>query len=77
MVDLGRFRPAWHGERIAGRVVSGNLVPYPSRAEIERGALDADHLALFWVNDPVEAFFLQVQGSGRIELPDLRSAARL
>ena len=70
MVDLGRFRPAWHGERIAGRVVSGNLVPYPSRPEIERSALNADRLALFWVDDPVDAFFLQVQGSGRIALPD-------
>lgn len=70
MVDLGRFRPAWHGERIAGRVIAGNLVPYPSRAEIEHGALDAKRLALFWVDDPVDAFFLQVQGSGRIELPN-------
>jgi membrane-bound lytic murein transglycosylase A len=70
MVDLGRFRPAWHGERTAGRVVAGNLVPYPSRAEIERGALDANHLGLFWVNDPADAFFLQVQGSGRVELSD-------
>jgi len=70
MVDLGRFHPAWHGERIAGRVVSGSLVPYPSRAEIERGALDADRLALFWVDDPVDAFFVQVQGSGRIALPN-------
>ena len=70
MVDLGRFRPAWHGERIAGRVTNGNLVPYPSRAEIERGALDANRLALFWVDDPVDAFFLQVQGSGRVALPN-------
>jgi membrane-bound lytic murein transglycosylase A len=70
MVDLGRFRPAWHGERIAGRVVTGNLVPYPSRAEIERGALDANRLALFWVDDAVDAFFLQVQGSGRVALPN-------
>jgi membrane-bound lytic murein transglycosylase A len=69
MVDLGRFRPAWHGERIAGRVSAGNLIPYPSRAEIERGALDTKSLALFWVDDPADAFFLQVQGSGRIELP--------
>lgn len=76
MVDLGRFRPAWHGERIAGRVVSGSLVPYPSRAEIERGALNASQLALYWVNDPVDAFFLQVQGSGRVELPD-RTQIRL
>ena len=70
MVDLGRFRPAWHGERVAGRVVGGNLVPYPSRAEIGRGAFNADRLALFWVDDPADAFFLQVQGSGRVALPD-------
>jgi membrane-bound lytic murein transglycosylase A len=76
MVDLGRFRPAWHGERIAGRVANGSLVPYPSRAEIERGALNANQLALYWVNDPVDAFFLEVQGSGRVELPD-RTQVRL
>lgn len=70
MVDLGRFRPAWHGERIAGRVVDGTLVPYASRVQIERGALDHQHLVLLWVDDPVAAFFLQVQGSGRIKLPD-------
>ncbi|HEY3917461.1 MAG TPA: murein transglycosylase A [Stellaceae bacterium] len=70
MVDLGRFRPAWHGERIAGRVVAGNLLPYPSRAEIERGALDTKALALFWADDPADVFFLQVQGSGRVALPD-------
>ncbi len=70
MVDLGRFRPAWHGERIAGRVIDGNLVPYASRAAIVDGALDDRRLALFWVNNPVDAFFLQIQGSGRVELPD-------
>lgn len=76
MVDLGRFRPAWHGERTAGRVVAGNLVPYPTRAAIERGALDAKQLALFWVDNPADAFFLQVQGSGLVELPD-RTRVRL
>ncbi len=70
MVDLGRFRPAWRGERIAGRVVDGTLVPYASRAEIERGAVDARQLAILWVDDPVAAFFLQVQGSGRVSLQD-------
>lgn len=70
MVELGRFRPAWRGERIAGRVTNGSLLPYPSRAEIERGALDAMHLQLFWVDDPADAFFLQVQGSGRVKLSD-------
>ncbi len=70
MVDLSRFRPAWKGERIGGRVENGNLVPYASRKEIERGALDRLHLAMLWVNDPVDAFFLQVQGSGRVNLTD-------
>lgn len=70
MVELGRFRPAWQGERIAGRVVNGSLLPYESRAAIERGALDAMHLELLWVDDPVAAFFLQVQGSGRVMLRD-------
>ncbi len=76
MVDLGRFRPVWRGERIAGRIVDGNLVPYASRAEIERGALDPMHLEILWVDDPAAAFFLQVQGSGRVALAD-GSTARL
>lgn len=70
MVELGLFRPAWRGERIAGRVVDGRLKPYETRAQIERGALARQHLAFVWVDDPVDAFFLHIQGSGRIELPD-------
>jgi membrane-bound lytic murein transglycosylase A len=76
MVELGLFRPAWRGERIAGRVEAGQLKPYASRAEIERGALAQRNLELFWVDDPVDAFFLQIQGSGRIRLPD-GSTARI
>jgi membrane-bound lytic murein transglycosylase A len=70
MVELGLFRPAWRGERIAGRVESGQLKPYASRAEIERGALAQRNLELLWVDDPVDAFFVQIQGSGRVRLPD-------
>src|SRR6202011_4295053 len=70
MVELGLFRPAWRGERIGGRVEGGQLKPYASRAEIERGALAQRDLELFWVDDPVDAFFLQIQGSGRVRLPD-------
>src|SRR5689334_14672633 len=40
----------------------------PTRAEIEDGALAGRGLELFWVGDPIEAFFLQIQGSGRIRL---------
>jgi membrane-bound lytic murein transglycosylase A len=69
-VDLGQFRPDWRGERIAGHAVNGRLVPVESRTEIEHGALDRQHLAFLWVDDPVDAFFLQIQGSGRVQLPD-------
>jgi membrane-bound lytic murein transglycosylase A len=70
MVELGLFRPAWRGERIAGRVVEGRLKPYESRAEIEKGALDRFNLNFLWVDDPVDAFFLEIQGSGRVRLED-------
>lgn len=70
MVELGQFRPDWRGERIAGRVVNGRLLPFESRAEIQHGALDRQQLAFLWVDDPVDAFFLQIQGSGRVRLPD-------
>ncbi len=70
MVELGLFRPAWRGDRIAGRVVDGRLKPYSSRTQIESGALDRYHLAFLWVDDPVAAFFLQIQGSGRVRLRD-------
>ena len=67
-VDLGEFRESWTGERIAGRVAAGRLVPYESRADIAAGALAGRGLELAWVDDPVDAFFLHVQGSGTIRL---------
>jgi membrane-bound lytic murein transglycosylase A len=42
--------------------------PFPSRSEIEDGALAGRGLELLWVDDPIDAFFLQIQGSGRIRL---------
>ena len=47
-----------------------NGVPYLDRAAIDRGALAGRGLELFWLDDPVDSFFLHVQGSGRIRLPD-------
>jgi membrane-bound lytic murein transglycosylase A len=69
-VDLGRFRPSLAGDRIAGKVVGGKLEPYATRAEIESGALAGKGLELLWVDDAVDAFFLAIQGSGRVILPD-------
>ena len=54
-----------------GRVdESGTCVLYFTRAEIEDGALAGKGLELAWAADPVELFFLQIQGSGRLRAPD-------
>ena len=68
--DLGLFGDAWKGKRIRGRVVDGRFVPYDDRAAIEAGALAGRGLEIGWAADPIEFFFLQVQGSGRLRLPD-------
>ena len=52
------------------RMTSGGLVPFPTRAEIEGGALNGQGLELLYLADPVDVFFLQIQGSGRIRLTD-------
>ncbi|MCH2393531.1 murein transglycosylase A [Oceanibaculum sp.] len=72
MVDLGQFRDELKGQRIAGRVVGGNLKPYEDRKAIVEGVLDPRKLEIVWVDDPVDAFFLQIQGSGRVTLEDGR-----
>jgi len=70
MVDLGKFDPDWKGKRTAGTVVNGRLRPFADRQAIRKGALSGKGLELVWVDDPVEAFFPQVQGSGRVVLDE-------
>ena len=69
-VDLGAFRETLKGERIAGRLAGGRLVPYEERAAIEAGALATRADPLIYLADPVDAFFLHIQGSGLVVLPD-------
>jgi membrane-bound lytic murein transglycosylase A len=69
-VDLGQFSADLKGRRLRGRIDGGTLVPYPDRAAIEEGALAGKARVLAWAADPVEIFFLQIQGSGRLRLPD-------
>ena len=73
VVDLGLFRADLAGERIAGQISLGALEPYPTRAEIDAGALAAKGAALVWVDNPIDAFFLHIQGSGRIAFEDGRT----
>ncbi|MBR0682970.1 murein transglycosylase [Roseomonas eburnea] len=52
-----------------GMMVEGRLEPFPDRAAIDTGALEGRGLELVWVDDPADAFFLHIQGSGRVILP--------
>lgn len=70
MVEMKNFYDSPRPRRIAGKVEEGRLVPYYTRAEIAAGALAGRGLELFWVTNPVDAFFAQIQGSGIVELPD-------
>lgn len=69
-IDLGQFQDDLRGRTLAGRVENGKLVRYADRATIENGLLKDKGLELLWVDDPVDLFFLQVQGSGRVALAD-------
>ncbi len=71
VVNLGKFSEKYKNEKIIGRLKSGELVPYFTRADIEeKGALAGRNLELIWINDPIDIFFLHIQGSGKIRLPD-------
>ena len=68
-VDLAQFAPQYKGEHISGRLEGQRLVPYASRADIDAHGL-ANARILFWCDDPVALFFLQIQGSGRVRFDD-------
>lgn len=70
MVDLGQFRDELKGQRIAGRVAEGNLKPYEDRAKIVAGQWPHNDKVLVWVDDAVDAFFVQIQGSGVVQLKE-------
>lgn len=74
-VDLASVYPNLKGMALRGRLVGRKVVPYGTRAEIERANLPGKELV--WVNDAVEAFFLEVQGSGRVRLEDSGETVRI
>ncbi|MGE5169831.1 MAG: murein transglycosylase A [Rudaea sp.] len=69
-VELSELYPALKGQRVRGRLDGRRVVPYWVRADIEAGKADLAGKALVYVSDPVDAFFLQIQGSGRVELAE-------
>jgi membrane-bound lytic murein transglycosylase A len=70
VIDLAALYPELRDKRLRGRVEGRRVVPYWPRADIEAGRASVDSNTLVYVDDPVEAFFLQIQGSGRIRLDD-------
>ncbi|GAB2878157.1 murein transglycosylase A [Uliginosibacterium flavum] len=69
-LDLAEVYPETKGLRLRGRVEGRKVLPYWSRAQIESQGETFAAKTLLWVNDPVEFFFLQVQGSGQVQLAD-------
>jgi len=69
VVDLGSVYPELKNMRLRGRIDGRRVVPYYNRADIENGAAPLRGKELYWVDDAVELFFLQIQGSGKIRLP--------
>ncbi|MUI12779.1 murein transglycosylase [Massilia dura] len=65
-IELAGIYPELKGKRLRGRLQGKKVVPYASREEIARSAFGGKEL--LWVDDSVEAFFLEVQGSGRVQL---------
>lgn len=68
--NLGVFKSELKGQRLSGKVVAGRFVPFDDRAAIDSGVLSGRGLELLWVDSPIDAFFLHIQGSGRVIMDD-------
>jgi membrane-bound lytic murein transglycosylase A len=68
VVDLGQVSPETRQFRLRGRLDGRRLVPYYSRAEIDSRREGFGAPVIAWTADPVELFFLQIQGSGQVRL---------
>ncbi len=67
-VDLGEAYPELKNKRVRGKLKGNKLIPYPTRAEIETMPSPLVGNELVWINDLIDGFFLQVQGSGLVQL---------
>jgi membrane-bound lytic murein transglycosylase A len=71
VIDLELFKSKFKGERIVARYDGNRVVPFFTREEIDNhGALAGRQLEVVWLEDLVDIFFLQIQGSGQIVLED-------
>ncbi len=71
VINLGKFKNAYEGERIIARVADREAIPYYTRKDIDIDECLKDRgLEIVWLADPVDVFFLHIQGSGIIHLRD-------
>ena len=68
VIDLSEVYPELKNMRLRGRLDGRRVVPYFSRAQIDDHTAPLVGKEIAWVDDPVELFFLQIQGSGRIQM---------
>ncbi len=69
-VDLAPTNPELRNSRLRGRLEGRRLIPYYSRSEIESQGTRFSAPVIAWIADPVELFFLQIQGSGQVRLEE-------
>ena len=69
-VNLAEWKDSLDSSRILGRVVGHKLKPYFSRSDISKGALNGKIKPILWLKSEIDAFFLHIQGSGRVVLPN-------
>ncbi len=70
VIELSDLFPSLKGKRVRGRIIGNKVVPYFDRSEIDGSKQPLKGNELLWIDDPYGSFFLQIQGSGRINMPD-------
>ncbi|NJD34046.1 MAG: murein transglycosylase [Betaproteobacteria bacterium] len=70
VVDLAELYPELKHLRLRGRIEGRKLIPYYSRAEWTPQESKRSPEALLWIDDPIDLFFMQIQGSGQVQLTD-------
>ncbi len=70
VVELADLYPELKHLRLRGRIEGRKLVPYYSRAEWTPQESKRSPQALLWIDDPIDLFFMQIQGSGQVQLAD-------
>jgi membrane-bound lytic murein transglycosylase A len=69
-VDLGLFISHLKNRKLVGRLSGNRLIPYYTREQINKGAIKNKAQVLLWIHSPIDRLFLEIQGSGVIELED-------